>query len=104
MAHKVLKTLYNKSSMSSFFRRKAYFAQGMLIAVSLFVVFIKVMMSEFSDFPQPLIISCTNLFHNACLKSLIHSLVHLYNKYLLVLKTVLGTNDAVENETSKNHA
>ena len=81
MAHKVQKTLYKKSSMPPFFCRKVYFpSQGMLIEVSLFVLFSKVMRPEFSDILQTPVISRTNLFHNACLKSL----NHLYNKCLLV--------------------
>lgn len=89
--------------MSSFFCRKAYFpSQTMLMAISFLVVYIKVMIPEFSDFPQALIISCNNLFHNACLKLLIHSFIQqIFTSSYQVFDIVLGTGDIVENKTSK---
>lgn len=75
--------------------------------VSFLVTVIKVMMPEFSDIPQTLIISCNNLFHNACLKSFIHSFIspfiqEIFTSAYYVLNMVLGTRDIVENRTSKD--
>lgn len=104
MAYKVLKHFTKKSSMLSFFCRKAYFpSQGMLMSVSFLIVFIKVMMPEFYDFSQTLIISCNDLFHNACLKLFIHPFVQeIFTSAYCVLDIVLGTRDIVENETKED--
>lgn len=72
------------------------------MSVSFLVVFIKVMMPEFYDFPQTPIISC-NLFHNAFLKLFIHPFVQeIFTSAYCVLDIVLGARDIVENETKED--
>ena len=79
-------TIYQKSTMPTCFRRKAYFLLGHAPASLLPFVFTKVMLPEFSDFPRPEYL-VFKIIHSL-VRSLLHAFMHPYSRDCSIVKQV----------------